>query len=906
MKALISLSVQKAITVFMIVIAVSIFGIVSYTRLTTDLFPSVNIPFAVVVTTYPGATPEDVEADVSVPLENVFQTTTNVTEVTSMSQENFSVIILEFSPATDMDSAVIEMRENLNMVLDTLPDSAGSPMIIRLNPEMLPIMTFSVTYEGKTSQELTDWVETTLRPQIERVPGVASLTVSGGFEEEIRIMLDEAVIEDINTAVREDVNAKIEDDAVDIDDFMEYMIAQLLLRGYIGFDDLEGLEGGMPANGTFEPRSLLKLPLLDKDSIGTTLLLHNTAFPAGFIRLDGANYLIRVGDAIDSIEALERSMVLGVEGYALIYDIWDDYVVDKGLDELRIDFPSVLDTLDIEDEIRLQDIATIEFAPVDEQTYSKLDGENAISITVQKAGEYATTDVTEAVNAVLRQFEDDDEDVAFTMLLDQGEYINLATGSVLNNLILGGALALIILFIFLRNFRATFIVGVAIPISLLFAIVLIYLSGITLNIVSLGGLALGIGMLVDNGIVVMENIFRMKKEGASTREAAVAGTSQVAGAITASTLTTIGVFLPIMFIEDFIREIFYQLALTVIFSLLASLFIALTLVPSIAVKVFKDDEKKKKESMPWLKQVHVFYEKALSFVFRFKYVVLASVLALFVAAFFLATSRGFEFFPPTDEGNVRVTVQVDPDAPIPFDDFVDTLDDIHDHLAQTYDDIESIGISLGGIGMFAFGMPATDRANINIVLRADRELSTVEFADRLAEVFEERYPGLLADITGAQADIDMLVGSGIQVRIQGADLEDLREEALKMADMLEGIEGLRDVDPGFGRETREIKITVDRDAADAAGLSVGMILGLVALEVEGVQSIGTVRIDDTTYSMFIYGEGDEKRVTFETLEDIENISLPGLPPLRLKDVATVEIQPGFAAITRFSAVPVST
>ncbi len=846
MKNLIQFSVNKAITVFMVVIAVAVFGFVSFTRLTTDLFPNVNIPFAVVVTTYPGASPEEVESDVSIPLEQALQTTTNVVELTSMSQENVSMMMIEFNAATNMNAAVVEMRESIGLVLNQLPEEAGNPMIIRLNPDMIPIMTFSVTYEGKDLQALTDWVDNELGPQIERVPGVASMMISGAYEAEIRVLLDQDAIDVFNSQI-DDLNAMLPpEDQIDF--------------------------------------------TLDKAYIGDVLMGHDFSFPAGFVSVSGVDYLVRVGDAIDSLEEMEDLIIVSLPG-AL-------------------------------DDVKLSDIAEVTFAPADERTYSKVNGENALTIAIQKGSEYATTDVTQGVNAVIASMMDDDDDINVTMLFDQGEYISASTGSVTNNLIIGGVLALIILFIFLRNLGVTLIVGVAIPISLLFAIVLIYLSGITLNLVSLGGLALGIGMLVDNSIVVMENIFRMRKEGASRTEAAIVGTYQVAGAITASTLTTIGVFLPIMFIEDFIREIFYQLALTVAFSLAASLAIALTLVPALAGRIMRENNApaKTRQKPTVFERLHEVYGRAIEKLLKFRGLVIAGVLVLFAGSVLLATGRGFEFFPTSDEGTLTISVEMDPDAPLDFDDFSNTLDRLHDDL-RDFDDVKTVGISLGGGMMGMFGQTATDRANINVVLRPDRDMSTEAFREAVIELLDRDYDTLVFEVQGTQGDVAMLTGQGIQLRLKGADLDVLRAEALELVDMLESIDGLREIDPGFGRESREIKITVDKQAAaqyvdmlsamdgNPKPLTVESIWMMVAVEIAGAQPIGNVRLDNRSYAMYVYEEGDVKRKEM-SIEAIQNtvvgVNLTSMGGdfefVTLGEVAEVVMQPGFATITRVDGV----
>jgi len=834
MKGLINYSVEKMITVLMVVLAVIIFGVVSFTRLTTDLFPAVNIPYAVVVTTYPGATPDEVEQVVSIPLENTLQTTTNIQEVTTTSQENFSLTMLEFAGDTDMDTAVIEMRESLNMLIDSWPDSVGYPQIIRLNPDMLPVMNFSVGYQGMDLEELTQWVENDLSPRLERVPGVASLNISGAYESEIRVTLDQEAIDQYN-------------------------------------DEIKTMLENVPNSPDFS---------IDKEHVNNILEAQNFSFPAGFVNVNGIDYMVRVGDDLESLEEIEELLIFN-------FDI------------PFMELPT----------IRLNDIASIESVNASERSYSKVNGDDAITITIQKGSDYATTEVAEGVNNVLDEVMDEDSNVDFTVLLDQGEYIEMSTGNVINNLLLGGILAILILFIFLRNFRVTFIVGVAIPVSLLAAIIMIYLSGITLNIVSLGGLALGIGMLVDNSIVVMENIFRMKKDGKSNKEASVRGAYQVAGAVTASTLTTIGVFLPIIFIEDFVRDIFVQLGLTIAFSLLASLVISLTLVPTIANKILKEKQEPidKNKKTPFFDKVKGAYGVALKGLFKVKIVVIIAVMILFGLSIYASTSRGFEFFPATDEGTLNITIEMDANDPLEFNEFTETLDQISTDIAS-YRDVESVGITVGGGDMMMLmgSGGGENTATANVVLRSDRNQTTTEMRDDIAEMLEGKYTNLFFEVAGTEADTEMLIGTGIQVRLTGLELDTLREEASGLQALLQGVEGVREVDPGFGQNTEEIKITVDKDLAMENSLTVAQVLGIVSQTLQGPEVVTEVRLNGSTYDVYVYDELESERVNVESIAFFENLvvgqDMATEEPILLSDIASIDIEPGYSSITRINGV----
>ncbi len=834
MKGFAKYSVEKAITVFMAVIIVAIFGVVSFTRLTTDLFPSMNIPYAVVVTTYIGASPDEVEEIVTKPLEETFATTSNNKNLISISQENVSIIMLEFESEANMDSAIIEMREKLDMALPYLPDEVGNPMIIKINPDLMPIMQFSVSVEGMTQQELTEFVDEEVLPQVERIGGVASVSISGAYNSEISVVLDDDAIDDLNTEIS----------------------ANLTLAGFTP-TEIENLQ-------------------LDKEMISNILRAQNFEFPVGYINVEGVNYLVRVGDEFGSLEEIED---------LVIFDVFPMMPI-----------------------VTLDDLADVSFINANEKEYSKVNGDNAITLTIQKSSNYATTDVTKEIIKTMSELEDL-EGLEYTILLDQGEYINQSTGSVINNLLMGAALAVIILFVFLRSFRATFIVGIAIPISLLFAIILIYLSGITLNIVSLGGLALGIGMLVDNSIVVMENIFRLKREGLSNVEAAIKGTAQVGGAITASTLTTISVFIPIIFIEGFIKEIFIQMALTITFSLLASLMIALTLVPSVASKIFKEGIEETKESKR-LEKVKDVYEKVFNFSFKYKAFILPIILLLFIASIFLASTKGFEYFPESDEGQLTITVRNPNDNPLSFNDFIGVLDDMNDEILL-YDYVETVGITLGGNQEMLLGISDMDSATINVILDSKRTLKTIEIQGILSDMIEDDFGVIEYSISGSMDMSQAFTGSGIQVQISGYDLDILKSEAIKITTLLSTVEGLKDIDNGVGKEADEIKITVDKAEAIRYGITTAQVMGVVATTLQGEELVTMLSMNGNIYDVYVYDQFSNSSDTVYTIEEIENFIvgvniMNPLIPIYVKDVASVEMIKGFTSINRENGSRVTT
>jgi HAE1 family hydrophobic/amphiphilic exporter-1 len=869
MKNLAKFSVDKAITVFMAVIIVIVFGVVSYTNLTTDLFPSINVPFSVVATVYPGASPEEVEDVVTNPLEDALATTTNVKDVQSISQENFSLIILEFNSDTNMDSAVIEMRETLDMATSDMPDMVGNSMIIKLNPDLMPVMQLSVTLDSgdvidlEQRQALTEYVNDEVVPNLEKIPGVASVDVSGAYESEIEVVLDQDNVDDMNDEI----------DAIN-DQFAAIWLIQ----------DLDG-----------EPPVL---PNIDKELVSQILQAQNFEFPVGYANIVDPNplinngtYLVRVGNEFTSTEDISNLVVFTFAGIP-------NQAYNPATDPVEAMW--LINPLTI----TMDEITDIDFIDANARDYSKVNGQDAISISVQKSSEFATTDVTEAVNQVLDEISAENDDVSFTVLLDQGVYINQSTGTVANNLLYGAVLAIIVLLVFLRSARATFIVAVSIPISLMFAIVLIYFSGITLNIVSLGGLALGIGMLVDNSIVVMENIFRMKHLGYSNRDAAIEGTKQVAGAIFASTITTISVFIPVVFIEGFIKEIFMEMALTIAYSLIASLFIALTLVPAISSKVLKEQATEKEiaqESRSWAKDL---YEKVFHFAFKTKYVVLGLVVVLFGGFVFLSLQQGFEYFPTSDEGQLTISIQNPVDNPITTDAFYSVLDDIGEEV-EGLEDVEFIGVSIGSMQGAFFGVTDSTIASATVMLKEDRAKSTVEMEQELYTLLSTEYDMIDFEISGSQQQTDMLTGSGYQVEIRGYDLNVLKEQAIAIGLLLEDVEGVAEVDNGVGIPAKEIKIEVDKNKA----VEYGYFTAVVALDImerlEEEALTTTLSSQGSLYDVYVYDQYSNYEDTSYTVTDIENMVL-GLSfqgdLITVKDVATVTVEEGFTSINHSNGI----
>ena len=728
-----SYSVRRPITVLMGILIIIVLGVFSVTKLPLTLFPDINLPYVVTITTYEGATPEEVELDVAKPIESAVSTIGNYKEVSSMSNESFGISIITFADGSNMDSVVIELRELLNNL--NFPDNVGNTRILRISPDMLPVMTVTLykTYaEDLTDDEIliknTEWINKDVLLDLSSIPGVADVSISGAADIVLQVNLDTDILDSYGIT-HQDVLATIEDQNV----------------------------GGL------------------------------------------------VGVALDSGEL--RMLYLGNKPSSLS-DIEDLPILTFGGDVITLSDLIVTDG--------------IQYVNANTNTYSKINGFQGIQISFQKQSDYGITEASDNIMTRLNEIiAREDSDANYTVLLDQGEYINLAIGSVLQNIIIGGILAIIVLFIFLKDIKPTLIVGLAIPISVVAAFMMMYFTNVSLNLISMGGLALGIGMLVDNSIVVIENIFRMISEGKTRREAAVEGARQVAGAITASTLTTVAVFLPIAFIEGMVADVFISMALTISYSLGASLLIALTLVPAMASQMLNDHNNKKESKV--IHKLKVWYKTSVLFTIKHKAYTLVTVIVLLAVSVFLVISKGFIMLPTSDEGTINVSIdtvaQVDFTTNAEFADYVTSL-------LMEIDDIDTVSATINS-SMFGLrpmmmgGGSGTIQFTINLV--DSRRKTTSYYEDYIREYLKDidyaDAGGILETqvtdiIVSAQNSTAGLSGAtGINIKVSGYDLLTLESIADDISTILEGTDHVTKMDNGVNQGADNVRITVNNENA---------------------------------------------------------------------------------------------
>ena len=1001
-------SVKKPYTVVVAVVLVIILGVVSFNNMTVDLLPSMNLPYALIMTTYPGASPEEVEATVTKPIEQTMATVSNINNISSTSQENVSTVVLEFAQTANMDSVTIEMRENLDQISGFWPETVGNPLIMKLNPDMMPVMVAAVSAAGKNTVDAGRIIEEIIIPELESIEGVASVTATGTVEETVEVNVNPKKIDSFNEEVRagldrkfaeadqalKEIKAKVEsgkealkkgqleasgkmgeaeeelskknaeitqgqleiseklsalnlselqlkeklaevqttqaalqaakdallqlkemedtirqayqeildkitggeqseellakkaelEQQVEKLDHFEKLIAELDSQLAKVSEGKKQLEAGISqiADGSANAELVLGEQTLQSktaeletakeaayqkadvnqmltvDMVKTLLSAQNFHMPAGYVKENGIDYLIRVGEKFKDIEELKELVLVKMEGM---------------------------------EPIRLEDVADVALVDDSDEIYAKINGESGVMLSIQKQTGYSTGDVSDRI---LERFDDlkkEQRELQIVTLMDQGVYIDLIVNSVLENLLYGAVLAIIILLVFLKSIRPTFVIACSIPISLMTAIVLMYFSGVTLNVISLSGLALGVGMLVDNSIVVIENIYRMRnEEGVNAKTAAIEGAKQVAGAIAASTLTTVCVFAPIVFTKGLTRQLFVDMGLTIAYSLLASLVVALTLVPMMAAGVLR--KTKTKESRFFVKLQNI-YEKLLRKALKGKILVLLGALALLIISGVLAGSKGTAFMPEMESTQIMMNLETEEGTPL--QETAKVADGVMETLMKI-PDIEDVG-AMASSGSLA-GTSVTNQIQIYAILKEDKELSNVQLQKRI----EQDTKGIDGNLEISMSNMDMsaLGSSGIVVEIKGRDLDRLQKTAKEVAKIVSGVKGTENVSDGMEETIEELRVVVDKEKAAEHNLTVAQVYQAIAERLKKPASATTLSTDVKDYGVFVL---DQANVELNR-NDIREMSITAAKPdgtqsqVPLKEIAVFTESEGLQSIQR--------
>ena len=1088
-------SVKKPYTVLVGVLLVIVLGVVSFMKTTTDLLPSLDLQYALIITTDMGASPEKVEMEVTAPIEAAMATTTGIKNVGSMSYNSYSIVTCEYDDSVNMDSVVIEIQQSLDQISGYWGDNVGTPMIMKINPDMLPVMTAAVDVDGMSALEITEYVENELIPAFESLEGVASASASGLLKETVIVTLDQIKIDAMNSLIQKDIKGEFTKPEKEINDaiaeieegkealkeapdalsevfdqtiegkeqlveaeselkkqlnMLEKQRPQLvemrdMLNEQLNSEEFKALEKQrndlLTLIGTIEPRipqmkemlpvlkeklqmlesmvtpettpensednggktedyaletvtenpdsnipsdppaptdppiiadpqaqiaalkaqiteieqaisgyeqakagldalekgvvagfaevsksGLVKVekfediykivPALDsaikkmddgikqmedalimlseqKDMIGTAtdtinleaakaaieigtasgdlsvaskaledakealkeakeqaldsadmegiltietlsglLVAQNFDMPAGYAYDDDTQYLVRVGEAVQSVEELEELVLM-----------------DMGMDSVGV--------------IRLGDVANIEVLDNSDETYAIINGNPGVTLSFEKQTGYSTGEVTDRLLEKFESLEKENADLNMTVLMDQGIFIDLIVDSVVQNMIIGAFLAVLVLAIFLKDFRPTIVVGVSIPLSVITAIVLMYFTDISLNMISLSGLMLGIGMLVDNSIVVIENIYRLRNEGMSIRKACVEGTNQVAGAIVASTLTTVCVYVPIIFTEGMTKQLFVDLALTIAFTLAASLLVALTVVPAMSSYTLK---KPKEIKTTGFDKMRDWYGSALEKCLNHRWIVILVTFVLLIGSAAFSLSKGMTFMDMEMETNqMSVTIAAKEGERLTFQELTEMSDEVIERISDI-EGIDTIGASAGGGGTSSLLGGSSESVSMYILLDENAEVTTSQVSDQIME----RTKDLECEVTSSAASMDMtaMFGSGLSMQVKGRDLGKLQEIAKEVAKILEETEGTVDIKDGLDETTPQWTITVDKEKAAEYGLTVAQVFQMVMGEMASSSSATTISTDIKDYEVYLQTEEQSELI----LEDIKTLT----------------------------------
>lgn len=1075
-------SVKKPFAILVAVIVVMMLAAVSLTRMTTDLLPAISTPYMMVITTYPGASPERVEMDVTEPLESALSTVTGVETFTSSSAENFSMIVLEFEESTDMDAALVKVNTAIDTVEGALPELCSTPSLMELSMDMMATMYVSVDRDDMDIYQLTDYVNDTLSPYLQRQTGVASVSSLGLVEESVEIRLNQEKIDAVNgrlsASVEErlaEAEAELEDAQAEIDDGkaqiasgqsqlnaaqqstgqqlgqftqqmnealatqsaysailtsqqanqaaletelqayedagvqasyneLNAMFASLADSSYdaiyptvwqqiydetyqqtvaAGLDEESAVSAAtLAADATADALTRTQVAALaatlpssvedaiaNPDKLAAAVDLMNQAgqgeaaaqltaenlqqmsaivneripaintelgnlqieMAANQAVLDGVNQA--VGAAMDNYAQVEAGKITAAAAFgstqaqltsgqqaledaqaqldeaaetfeesrenalkaanlnqlvtletlsALIYaqnftmpagyiddendsqwllKVGDEYESVEDLESL------VLTHLEDLGDVTLGDVADLTVIDNSADSYARMNGRDAVLLSIYKSSTAGTSAVSKDCNAAIAELMAEDEHLNITVLMDQGDYIEVFISSIMSNMIFGALLAVLVLALFLRSVKPTLVVAFSIPFSVLVAALVMYFSGITLNMMSMSGLALGIGMLVDNSIVVIENIYRLRGRGIPAAKAAVQGAKQVAGAIISSTLTTICVFLPMIFTTGMVRELMVPFALTISYALIASLAVALTVAPTMSSVLLRNAMPKEDRLFA---RVQNGYGRALAFCLRRKYIPLGVAVLLLAFSIYEVAQMGVVLMPEMNSDQLYLSVAMDEE--LPMEDCYAKADEITGLLLDV-EGVESVGAmtNLGGMISTSIADTGNDFRNYTYYLVLD---GSIDKSGEIAAA-SDRVSAALSGVTqctvdlseGSAGDMSAMLSSGLSVKLYGRDTETLSEISQDLMDMAEGIDGFTDASNGQEEGDEVIHLTVDKDAAMRAGLTVAQIYSGISDRLTTEKAATTVTIDGQEMDVVIVDENH--LLTVENLMDME-------------------------------------
>ncbi len=1002
-------SVKKPFTVLVAVIMVLMLGFVALTKMQTNLLPDVSTPYLMVVTVYPGASPERVESEVSDVMENALGTVSGVETITATSAENYNLLLMQFNEGTDMNSALVKVSNKIDQTTASLPSSCLTPSIIEYNLNMNAFMTVAVSREGSDVYGLSDFVSDTLVPYVERKGGVSSVSTNGLIEKLVQVQLNQSKIDVINerllevidvqlaeakaqlddaeaqinagrkeyekqlknfgntvsdqvmsqmgtqvadavTIVRDQAQAllesvnqligvvqepEIQQALIEVRDGLQHVMDQFNETGMRDIDSLieivaelrtitdklttalqqlqarlnveTGTEGSTATDladdlqvqqslstiyntlestikamdnvpdlmnsfsqalGSYsyqqlnaymqfsEARDMLNTyetqfkeaqqqyedakqkalasadvsKMLDIDTLAQLIYAQNFSMPAGYVDdKDGNSWLLKVGEEYNSVEDIEGALLLHVDGFG---------------------------------DVRLSDVADVEIIDNAEESYTRLNGERAAVLKIFKSTSSSASTVSDNCLEAFRELEAQYDGLHVVVLSNQGNYITIIVKSILSSMAIGAALAIIVLAIFLKDIKPTLVVGISIPLSVIFAVALMYFTGLDMNVMTLAGLSLGIGMLVDNSVVVIENVYRLRSRGIPAARAAVMGTRQVGMSIVASTLTSVCVFLPVIFSSSIVRSLLQPMSLCIGYCLAASLIVAMTVVPAASATVLKKAEPKK---LAWFEKIQNGYGKSLAWCLQHRALPLVAAVVLLVFCVWRVASMGVVLLPTITSNEASITLSTD-DSLSKEDSYAVAGQVVE--AVMGVENVEEVGIttdtSVAGLDISQLGLPSTitdllNAANsygsyqLNVMLKEDLSSSEIEAARQALVDATSSIEHCTAsvEISGMQ-ELTSQLASGLSVKVYGADAETLSQLGEKVVEMVNETEGFANATTGLGNGDSTINLHIDRDKVRSYGLTVAQVYQQIAAKLTTTTTAQTpVVIDGTSMNVQI-------------------------------------------------------
>lgn len=784
-----SFCIKHRVMTILAYIMVVIFGVASFSSLPLSLMPNMELPMAIVMTTYAGAGPEEIENQVTKPVESACASLAGLDKLQSTSRENMSIVMVTFNYGTDMDQALIDMRDKVDQTKSSLPDDAGDPTVMKLDMNSIPVTVIGL--KGNNMAQMQTVADDTISPRLERIDGVASVETMGGYENEVAIELHT--------------------------------------------DRTEGYG-------------------LSVSYISQMLAADNIAIPGGEIQNGNQKLSVRTDGEYKSVQDIENTIIPLPTGGT----------------------------------IRLGEIADVSMKPKDQDSIAKADGEPCIMVTVTKQSDANTVQVANEVMAAMQELSNDNAIIQYTVLMDQSDYINQTVNNVIQNIVLGVILAAIILLIFLRDLSATAVISVSMPVCIVSVFLVMNAQGITLNMMSLGGLALGVGMIVDNSIVVLENIYRFRADGKSRMESCTAGAAEVSMSIVGGTLTTIAVFLPIGMASGMVGMMFREFCLTICSLLGASLVIALTLVPLMCFIVMDRSDKQKLRSnnadqdmalKPGMRR----YQGMMKFLLKRRLIAVIVSVAIIVVSFGGIGIAGFELSPDSDQGEVDVNISM------PIGSTMEETSAIEDRVTQiamdTIPEIEMVYASTGGSGLMNSGSSVT----IKLVSMEERDRSSQDVADQLREDLAD-IAGCELTVSSASSTMSSSSSTALSLQLSGDDYDELVATGDKLVDKISAIPDAIDVKSSAADEEPRVSVKINRSNATRFGLTAATIGSAVRGQVDG-STATTYKINGDEYDVTVRGDSSVSA----NLDALKALSVPtttgGSVPLSLVADVSVELAP---------------